>query len=144
MQPPHPDPRSGEPVDNPDDGVQRLHPNRPENLPRKPSATAATRDPPPAESGGSAREYFAALGDRWQLTGRQRVRLIPAVMAALAAGWTPHGLAAFTGANTTGVRNPCAVLAAALTRRAAPATGAASDPAAVVPRVRPGHPDARV
>jgi len=35
-------------------------------------------------------------------------------MAALAAGWTPHGLAAFTGANTAGVRNPYAVLAAGL------------------------------
>ncbi len=81
---------------------------------REPPAAAPAREAPPAASGGPAGEYFAALGDRWQLTGRQRARLIPAVMAALAAGWTPHGLAAFTGANTAGVRNPYAVLAARL------------------------------
>jgi hypothetical protein len=81
---------------------------------REPPAAAPAREAPPAASGGPAGEYFAALGDRWQLAGRQRARLIPAVMAALAAGWTPHGLAAFTGANTAGVRNPYAVLAARL------------------------------
>jgi hypothetical protein len=34
--------------------------------------------------------------------------------AALEAGWMPHALAAFTGANTAGMRSPCAVLAARL------------------------------
>ena len=36
------------------------------------------------------------------------------MQAALDAGWLPQALAAFTGANTTGVRNPYAVLAARL------------------------------
>ncbi|MGP7999530.1 MAG: helix-turn-helix domain-containing protein [Streptosporangiaceae bacterium] len=139
VQPSHPDPRSGEPVDNPDDWVQQLHPAsgtgcnqrttgvqpapargaavapEPYKEPsREPPAAAPARETPPAARGGSAAEYFAALGDRWQLTGRQRARLIPAVTAALDAGWTPHALAAFTGASTTGVRNPYAVLAARL------------------------------
>ena len=34
------------------------------------------------------------------------------MQAALEAGWLPQTLAAFTGANTVGVRNPYAVLAA--------------------------------
>jgi hypothetical protein len=48
------------------------------------------------------------------LTATQRARLAPAVRAALGAGWMPHALAAFTGANTVGVRSPYAVLAARL------------------------------
>jgi hypothetical protein len=64
--------------------------------------------------GGPAGEFFTALGADWRLTGRQRARLTPAVAAALDAGWTPRALAAFTGANTGGVRSPYAVLAARL------------------------------
>jgi hypothetical protein len=59
-------------------------------------------------------EFFAALGDAWQLTEAQRARLAPAVRAALDMGWAPQQLALATGANTTGVRNPYAVLAARL------------------------------
>ena len=59
-------------------------------------------------------EFFAALGADWRLTAAQRARLAPAVTTALLAGWTPQTLAAFTGANTSGLRNPYAVLAARL------------------------------
>ena len=64
--------------------------------------------------GGSVGEFFAVLGDGWRLTADQRARLAPVVQAALEAGWLPHALAAFTGANTADVRNPYAVLAARL------------------------------
>ena len=40
--------------------------------------------------------------------------VVAAVTAALNAGWTPRALAAITGANTSGVRNPYAVLAVRL------------------------------
>lgn len=36
------------------------------------------------------------------------------MQAVLDTGWTPQALAAFTGASTSGVRNPCAVLAVRL------------------------------
>lgn len=72
--------------------------------------TAATT----ASGGGLVGEFFAALGDDWRLTAIQRARLAPAVRAALGAGWIPHALAAFTGANTVGVRSPYAMLATRL------------------------------
>jgi hypothetical protein len=59
-------------------------------------------------------EFFAALGDAWRLTETQRVRLTPGVLAALDMGWAPQALASVAGANTTGVRNPYAVLTARL------------------------------
>lgn len=68
----------------------------------------------PAGGGGRAGEFFAALGAAWLLTAAQRSRLTPAVLAALNAGWTPHELARFAGANAGGVQNPYAVLAARL------------------------------
>ncbi len=74
-----------------------------------------------AVGAGRAGEFFEALGPAWRLTAAQRARLTPAVLAALDDGWTPHGLAWFTGANTDGVRNPYAVLAARLS--AAPPAG---------------------
>ena len=55
------------------------------------------------------------------LTSRQRARLAPAVATALGSGWTPAALAAFTGANTEGVRNPYAVLTARLSPAEPPA-----------------------
>ena len=64
--------------------------------------------------GDQTSEFFAALGDTWLLTAGQRARLIPAVQAALSTGWTPGELAQFTSGNTSGVRNPYAVLAARL------------------------------
>jgi hypothetical protein len=67
-----------------------------------------------AGGGAPMSEFFAALGDGWRLTAAQRARLAPAVTAALRAGWTPRALAAFTGANTDGVRNLYAVLGARL------------------------------
>lgn len=59
-------------------------------------------------------EFFAALGEAWPMTAAQRARLIPPIQAALRGGWTPAALAAFAGANTAGVRNAYAVLAARL------------------------------
>jgi hypothetical protein len=47
-------------------------------------------------------------------TPTQRLKLARAVALALEAGWTPSALAAFTGANTDGVRSPYAVLTARL------------------------------
>jgi hypothetical protein len=73
----------------------------------RPAAGAAT-------GGGGAGEFFTALGNAWRLTGAQRARVVPIVKAALEMGWTPQALASVTGANTTGVRNPYAVLAAAI------------------------------
>jgi hypothetical protein len=80
----------------------------------RPAATAGQSGEPEA---AEIREFFTALAarsPRWLLTVRQRTRLAAAVAAALAAGWTPARLAEFAGANTAGVRNPCAVLAARL------------------------------
>jgi hypothetical protein len=48
------------------------------------------------------------------LTGEQRATLSPAAETALSSGWTPAAPAAFTGANTEGVRSPFAVLTARL------------------------------
>jgi len=62
--------------------------------------------------GGQISEFIAALGGAWRLTEAQRARLTPAVKAALDTGWTPQRLASVTGANTSGVRNPYAALAA--------------------------------
>jgi len=73
-----------------------------------------------AAGGERAGEFFEALGRVWWLTEAQRARLTPAVLAALDDGWTPHGLAGFTGANTDGVRNPYAVLAARLSAAGLP------------------------
>jgi hypothetical protein len=72
--------------------------------------------PAAAAAGGGepAGKFFAALDGDWQLTAAQRARLAPAVTAALNAGWTPPALTGFTAANTGGVRNPYAVLAARL------------------------------
>ena len=64
--------------------------------------------------GGPVGEFFDGLGDAWPLTTAQRGRILPAVEAALDAGWAPRELAAFTGSNTGGLRNPYAVLTARL------------------------------
>jgi hypothetical protein len=140
----HPDPDESVPVDNSRDGVQQLHPEpgtgciqRADGLqltqPRgaavapepskepymEPSAAPARARAAPSIDydwlgGGPVGEFLAALGSLWQLTGDQRARLAPAVQAALDTGWMPQALAAFIGANTTGVRSPYAVLAARL------------------------------
>jgi hypothetical protein len=68
-------------------------------------------DPGP---GGPVAEYFAAIAAAWGFTAAQRARLAPVVETALNTGWTPAELAAFTGGNTDGVRNPYAVLATRL------------------------------
>lgn len=81
-----------------------------------------------AAGGGPAGEFFAALGDGWRLTPTQRLKLVPAVTAALERGWAPRVLAAFAGANTNGVRNPYAVLTARLS------------PAGLPPPRRPARP----
>jgi hypothetical protein len=92
-----------------------LSPDPPKN--HQGTAAASARDARPAASaatGGGVGEFFAALANAWRLTGAQRARLTPAVKAALEMGWTPQALASVTGANTAGVRNPYAVLAARL------------------------------
>jgi hypothetical protein len=141
VQSPHP---AARPVDNAVCEVQRLHPAPPTGCnqrtdgvqparlrgaaaapepSREPSletsgARARAREAPAdasaAGDGGPAGEFFTALAADWRLTDRQRATLAPAVAAALDAGWTPRALAAFTGANTAGVRSPYAVLAARL------------------------------
>jgi len=100
-------------------GVQGLHPNRPENhpwnRPPPPRVRAKRRLRAGVVAGGEpAEEFFAALGTGWRLTATQRLRLAPAVTAALGKGWTPGALAAFTGADTNRVHSPYAVLAARL------------------------------
>ncbi len=88
--------------------------------------TAATRavraracHPAAADGEAEAWEFFdrlAGMSPRWLLTRGQRRRLAPAVAGALAAGWTPDGLAEHVGANTAGIRNPAAVLAVRLSQ----------------------------
>jgi hypothetical protein len=85
----------------------------------RPAAAAANRS-------GGAGEFFAALGDAWRLTETQRAKLSPAVKAALGAGRTAQALASIVGANTTGVRNPYAVLAARLSTAQQPPLSARS------------------
>jgi hypothetical protein len=71
--------------------------------------------------------YFDALGPQWRLTAAHRDRLTPAVVAAVAEGWAPDRLAGFTGADSTGVRNPYTVLSARLSPDQLPdAPGSAS------------------
>jgi hypothetical protein len=144
VQSPHPESGHGEAVDNRPDEVQPLHPEpgtgcnrRGDGVqPAPPRGAAVAPEPskepsaePPAArvparlvpvpagmSGGGreVEEFFAVLEDGWRLTRAQRYRLAPAVRAALDEGWLPQALAAFTGGNTAGVRNPYAVLAARL------------------------------
>jgi Helix-turn-helix domain len=144
VQSPHPDTGTSEAVDNRPDGVQQVHPEpgtgcnhrsggvqlaqergaavapEPSREPStEPSAASAHARQVPATAGTAgggqaAGEFFAVLDDGWKLTADQRARLAPAVQAALEAGWLPQALAAFTGANTVGVRSPYAVLAARL------------------------------
>jgi hypothetical protein len=140
VQSPHLAATGDEAVDNRPRGVQRLHPApgtgcspRADGVQRAPGRGAVVAPEPSIEpswepaaptrgaagaagasGGGPVGEFFGALGPGWQLTAAQRARLVPAVAVALAAGWTPRALAAFTGANTGGMRNPYAVLAARL------------------------------
>ena len=138
VQSPHPAPGTGQLADNRISGVQALHPAKatgcsqradgvqltqlrgapaaPEPSLEPPSEPfAATRNSPADEHGGGlVGEFFTDLGTSWKLTVSQQARLTPLVDAAIASGWTPAALAAFTGANTTGVRSPYAVLASRL------------------------------
>lgn len=91
-----------------------MSPDPPKNRQRTAATLARDEQPAAANRRGGADEFFAALGSSWRLTEAQRARLTPAVKSALGAGWTPQALALVTGANTTGVRNPYAVLAARL------------------------------
>jgi AcrR family transcriptional regulator len=86
---------------------------------REPSAAdAPARQEPSADDGrlgaGPVGEFFTALGGAWRLTADQRARLASAVESALNIGWAPAEFAAFAGANTSGVRNPYAILAVRL------------------------------
>ena len=124
VQPLHP--ASGTGCNQPTDGVQRAQPRGApvapepsrEPSPEPPAATAPVCEAAPASGmaagGESVGEFFAALGSRWPLTPTQRLKLTPAITAALDRGWTPRALAASTRANTSGVHSPYAVLAARL------------------------------
>jgi hypothetical protein len=144
VQSPHPVAADSEPVDNWPNGVQSLHPAPGTGCTRRadgvqpaqergaavapepskepciePSAAlaCARKARPGGDRGfgcGPVGEFFDGLGDAWPLTAAQRDRILPAVEAALDAGWAPRELAAFTGSNTRGLRNPCAVLTARL------------------------------
>jgi hypothetical protein len=84
-----------------------MSPDPPKNHQR----TAARR------SGGRDRgivDRLASCSPLWPLTTHQRRRLAPAVVGASSADWTPAALAEVAGANTAGIRNPAAVLAARL------------------------------
>ena len=106
--------------------------------PRNHRRTAALRaraapagEQPAGEVAAEAGEFFdqlAALSPQWLLTGAQRSRLTPAVAGAIGAGWAPRALAEYTGANTAGIRNPGAVLAARLTPTELPPPAAARRP----------------
>jgi hypothetical protein len=80
----------------------------------------ASASQPEAASVGAFFDAMAGHSDRWLLTAAQRKRLAPAVAAALGSGWTPCRLAEFAGANTAGIRNPVAVLAARLSETELP------------------------
>jgi hypothetical protein len=132
VQPPHP--ATGTGCSHRSDGVQ-LFPERGAAIAPEPSiepsiepsaARAYAREAPgpvenPGEAAAEAEEFFTALGPRWLLTTRQRKRLVPAVRAALAAGWEPRALAEFAGANTAGVHSPYAVLRSRLSPGELPA-----------------------
>ncbi|MFC3982820.1 helix-turn-helix domain-containing protein [Streptosporangium jomthongense] len=109
-------------------GVTQVSPNPPKNHhePPPPTRARAIVAPTPSQASGgggkSKREipepvqrFVAALGTAWPLSATQVRRLVPIVAAALADGWTPAALAEHVGANTTGVRNPYAVLSSRLT-----------------------------
>lgn len=157
----HPDSAAWQVVDNSSDGVQVLHPapipgcNQSTTGVQPAQARGAAAAPEPYEEpfikppptparlltsrlgddrgpgGGAVGEFFDRLGEAWRLTATQRARLGSAVEVALGAGWTPATLASFTGANTGGVRNPYAVLAARLSPSQLP------EPPAAMPAVRP-------
>jgi Helix-turn-helix domain len=103
-----------------------VSPDPPGNHQRTAAAPVPEARPAAAVAGGQIREFFAALGNAWRLTEAQRGRLAPAVEAALDMGWTPQRLASVTGANTSGVRSPYAVLATRLSPAELPGPAARS------------------
>ncbi len=108
--------------------------------PNEPSAAPLrARTAPPGGDhgfgGGPVGEFFDSLGDAWPLNAAQRDRILPAIEAALDAGWVPRELAAFTGSNTGGLRNPYAVLTARLLPAELPMPPGQRFQAAVVRRV---------
>jgi hypothetical protein len=150
VQPPHPGPDDGEAVDNSSRGVHHLHPapgtgcNEGADEVQLPQPRGAAVAPEPSREpsvepsagcallreaipiddrglGGPVGEFFTAIATSWRFTAAQRARLAPVVETALDTGWTPTELAAFTGGNTDGVRNPYAVLAARLSPAELPA-----------------------
>jgi hypothetical protein len=69
------------------------------------------------EEGESSKDIdtvLDGLGVAWPLTPKQRRRLAPKVVEALAAGWSVQRLTAHLGANPEGVKSPAAVLSARL------------------------------
>jgi len=146
-EPAHPTLGTGQPMDNSADEVQQSHPARRTGRnqhadgvqPAQPRGAAVAPEPPTepsmepsaaharargaptaattASGGGPVGEFLAAPGDDWRLTATQQARLAPAVRAALGAGWIPHALAAFTGANTgLGAEWPCTATRARIVR----------------------------
>jgi len=100
-------------------GVSQLcHPTHP--LPVLDPPPPASPTPTNGGGGGSmadgdeAGRVLELLGAEWRLGARSAERLMPALHAALASGWTAAGLAAQLGKGAEGVRSPYAVLAARL------------------------------
>lgn len=127
------------PVDNPGYEVQQVHPAEPTGCtsyrngvhlvpergaggapeppiepPIEPSTTRAREDRTATAGnrggGGGTEKFFAALGEGWPLAAAQRARLATLVQRAVGIGWPPDRLAEHVGANTSGIRNPYAVL----------------------------------
>ena len=123
-------------------GVQRLHPNRPgTGRPAREAPSAAEA----ADGGGPVGEFFAALGADWRLTGAQRVSLAPAVRPRAERGLDSADAGGLHRGEDRRRAEPVRGAGrAAFTRRTAAAARAATFPAAVVRRMRPGHADARL
>jgi hypothetical protein len=99
----------------PDTGVSPDPPGNHQRTANPPARSEPVGELPTAPmAAGEFFERLAVVSPRWLLTRGQRRRLVPAVAAALAAGWTPGGLAEAVGANAAGIRNPAAVLATRL------------------------------
>ena len=100
-------------------GVQQLHPNHPGNHPwNRRRYRACAPDSARGRRSGWRRTRPGLLrrpGQRLATYPRPAVQAHPRPSRLpWTGGWTPHALAAFTGANTTGVHRPYAVLAARL------------------------------
>lgn len=113
-----PDPRHGSAIPAP---AQPRHLNPPGPV-REPSSSPTVDDDVGSSTGSEGAGRTVAdvdavleqLGPAWPLSPKQRRRLAPKVVEALAAGWSAERLAERLAANPDGVRSPAAVLASRL------------------------------